>query len=879
MKKHLLTLLIAGVALPGFAQVTPPDGAVAPQASTADAPQWYAMMSSHMTAADRQNRWLYYDGSRLATEQYADGLDMQQENITQFAWRLEETTDEFGISGVRLISYDGQEVQVPATAEAIANTQLLMVPSGEGSTWELMTSASTGQAQCAEMQYVLDWTGKTMNPHAYLNAMDGSVTDNAFGVTIYNAGAHQASGWFFVPLDIEDEPTEPASWTIVKSNRMSATSINDVDVTGVITTDDPGYIGVFNNQDGSNGAIFDGEQSCYGMYSPQVTNFIGVSVNIEEAGTYKFNFRTRLTDYGTVNVQLVYSGTQPYEENFEAVSDAVEIPVSTTLPAQQIESNEIELQAGEYLFALNVTESSIDAYGTLFVGDFNLYKKGAGEAPVTHTVTWEQPEYGTITVSGDTGELTSGATVESGTTLTATFTAEEGYMLSTVTLNSEDVTSTVSDNTLTFTVEDSDVTLAATFSAVQPEYTWRVVDSDPMSGTDDSWDKSESFRGNYANQTGPSTGNGAVIDGYSYCMGAMATQNDDFIGHYVEVAQSGTYKVSFSARLDNSGGASSDASATVAIYYAEGVTMNNSERRLGDEFTKAGEDVTLTLTNNLPATMVESQEVQLEAGTRYAFAVNVTSYKNTGYSTLYVGDFKLMKQVQAGEIETYTVTWAEPENGTLTVTTDTGTLQSGALVEAGTSITVTATPDEGYELETLTVGGETFTSGESYVVEANTEIVATFAEVPPTMYTVSWTADNCDITVETAEGTTVENGGEVAEGTELTITATAADGYELESLTVNGDDFENGTTWTVAGDVTIVATVRGTGIDEAMADGIYYDAASQTLHVGEAQALSVYDVTGRKVVETAVDGTFDASALRGGIYIAVVDGKVVKFRK
>ena len=1038
MKKQLLTLLIAGVTLPGFAQVTPPAGAEAPQASTADAPQWYAMMSSHMTAADRQNRWLYYDGSRLATEQYADGLDMQQENITQFAWRLEETTDEFGISGVRLINYDGEEVQVPATAEAIANTQLLMVPSGEGSTWELMTSASTGQTQCAEMQYVLDWTGKTMNPHAYLNAMDGSVTDNAFGVTIYNAGAHQASGWFFVPLDIEDEPTEPASWTIVKSNRMSATSIYDVDITDVITTDDPGYIGVFNNQDGSNGAIFDGEQSCYGMYSPQVTNFIGVSFNIEEAGTYKFNYRTRLTDYGTVSVQLVYSGTQPYEENFEPASDVIEIPTSTTLPAQQIESNEIELQAGEYLFALNVTESSYDAWGTLFVGDFNLYKKGAGEAPVTHTVTWEQPEYGTITVSGDTGELTSGATVESGTTLTATFTAEEGYMLSTVTLNDEDVTSTVSDNTLTFTVDDSDVTLAATFSALtwgtpggtirsgqtnyvtsatttgatedlsytndahpgvvyintgagmtvgqgqsfdlhvvstsemkwahaivyvdwnhdydfddegeqlfkvgsdvddndapsdivtngnqevpdftrtinvpadavlgttrmriqftdawhiktvdhpahsamddvdqggvydfdvtitepQPQYTWRVVDSDPMSGTDDSWDKSESFRGSYANQTGPSTGNGAVIDGYSYCMGAMATQNDDFIGHYVEVAQSGTYKVSFSARLDNSGGASSDASATVAIYYAEGVTMNNSERRLGDEFTKAGEDVTLTLTNNLPATMVESQEVQLEAGTRYAFAVNVTSYKNTGYSTLYVGDFKLMKQVQAGEIETYTVTWEEPENGTLTVTTDTGTLQSGATVEAGTSITVTATPDEGYELETLTVGGKTFTSGESYVVEANTEIVATFAEVPPTMYTVSWTADNCDITVETTDGTTVENGGEVAEGTELTITATAADGYELESLTVNDEAFENGATWTVAGDVTIVATVRGTGIDEAVAEGIYYDAASQTLHVGEAQALSVYDVTGRKVVETAVDGTFDASALRGGI--------------
>ena len=890
MKKHLLTLLIAGVALPGFAQVTPPDGAVAPQASTADAPQWYAMMSSHMTAADRQNRWLYYDGSRLATEQYADGLDMQQENITQFAWRLEEYTDDYGMSGVRLINYDGEEVQVPATAEAIANTQLLMVPSGEGSTWELMTSASTGQTQCAEMQYVLDWTGKTMKPHAYLNAMDGSVTDNAFGVTIYDAGAHQASGWFFVPLDIEDEPTEPNEWTIVESNRLSGNDANSFDSS---TMD--GYMSVYvgSAQEDEAGAIFEGESYSVIIDNCDYGDYMDLEVEVAESGTYKFSYRVRGYVWGTINTEpyvdfhLYYKKRSVGSEN--TVSDIFRINSSTELPATVYESQEFDLEPGTYRFGLTFDQTNEFSYdAAIYVGDFNLYKKGAGEAPVTHTVTWEQPEYGTITVSGDTGELKSGATVESGTTLTATFAAEEGYMLSTVTLNDEDVTSMVSEGSLTFTVDDSDVTLAATFSAVQPEYTWRVVDSDPMSGTDNSWDKSESFSSKYATETGPSNGNGAVIDGYSYCMGAMATQSDDFIGHYVEVAQSGTYKVSFSARLDFNDGASSDASATVAIYYAEGVTMNNSERRLGDEFTKAGEDVVINISNDLPATTVESQEVQLEAGTRYAFAVNVISNKNTPHSILYVGDFKLMKQVQAGEIETYTVTWEEPENGTLTVTTDTGTLQSGATVEAGTSITVTATPDdgyeletltvggktftsgesyaveanteivatfaeipptmytvsweepengtltvttdtgtlqsgatveagtsitvtatpdEGYELETLTVGGKTFTSGESYVVEANTEIVATFAEVPPTMYTVSWKADNCDITVKTAEGTTVDNGGEVAEGTELTITATAVDGYELESLTVNGDDFENGTTWTVAGDVTIVATV------------------------------------------------------------------------
>ena len=914
MKKQLLTLLIAGVTLPGFAQVIPPQGATQPVTSTETAPVWYAMMSSHITEPDRQNRWMYYDGTTLATSQYADGLDGQDIDLTDYAWRLEADGD-----NVRLVHYDGLQVQVPANATAedgSSNVNTPLTMGEDGAAWALGLSANANAGSpCAENQYALRYTDYD-GERAFLNAMPGGETE--YGITIYANGAHQASGWFFVPLDIEDEPTEPASWTIVKSNRMSATSIYDVDGTDVITTDDPSYIGVFNNTDGSNGAIFDGEQSCYGMNEPQPTNFIGVSVNIEEAGTYKFNYRTRLTGYGTVSVQLVYSGTQPYEENFEPASDVIEIPTSTTLPAQQIESNEIELQAGEYLFALNMTEISYDAFGPLFVGDFNLYKKGAAPVEQAPLLTWAAPENGTIavTVAGETVE--SGAEVEAGTEVVATFTPAEGYELETVTLGGEDVTTDVVDGVLTFVMGEEDVELAATFSAVQPEYTWRV---------------SESFSSKWATETGPSNGNGAVIDGYSYCMGAMATQSDDFIGHYVEVAQSGTYKVSFSARLDFNDGASSDASATVAIYYAEGVTMNNSERRLGNEFTKAGEDVVINISNDLPATTVESQEVQLEAGTRYAFAVNVISNKNTPHSILYVGDFKLMKQVQAGEIETYTVTWeepengtltvtadtgtlesgatveagtsitvtatpdegyeletltvggktftsgesyvveanteivatfaevpptmytvswAEPENGTLTVTTDTGTLQSGATVEAGTSITVTATPDEGYELEILTVGGKTFTSGESYVVEANTEIVATFAEVPPTMYTVSWTADNCDITVETTDGTTVDNGGEVAEGTELTITAEAADGYELESLTVNDEAFENGATWTVAGDVTIVATVRGTGIDEAMAEGIYYDAASQTLHVGEAQALSVYDVTGRKVVETAI---------------------------
>lgn len=116
-------------------------------------------------------------------------------------------------------------------------------------------------------------------------------------------------------------------------------------------------------------------------------------------------------------------------------------------------------------------------------------------------------------------------------------------------------------------------------------------------------------------------------------------------------------------------------------------------------------------------------------------------------------------------------------------------------------------------------------------------------------------------------------------GTVLTINAVPADGYELESLTVNGTEIDNGGDWEVTGDVHIVAVMVGTGLDEVAADGISYDSQAQLLRVNGRQALEVYDVTGRKVVGTYADGVYSVVGLKAGIYVAVVDGKVMKFRK
>ena len=207
-------------------------------------------------------------------------------------------------------------------------------------------------------------------------------------------------------------------------------------------------------------------------------------------------------------------------------------------------------------------------------------------------------------------------------------------------------------------------------------------------------------------------------------------------------------------------------------------------------------------------------------------------------------------------------------------------IENGTNVADGTELVIAATPDEGYSLETLTVNGEPFTSGDTYVVNDDVEISVTFAEEQKQSYTVSWEGDNCTISVtDTASGTEISNGDAVAEGTEVRITATPDEGYALESLTVNGEDFTSGDAITVNEDVAIIATVTGTGLHLMQDVGTYYDAAREMLCFQGLHRLQIFDITGHKIADTDANGNYDISMLDKGIYIAVIDGKVLKFRK
>ena len=139
---------------------------------------------------------------------------------------------------------------------------------------------------------------------------------------------------------------------------------------------------------------------------------------------------------------------------------------------------------------------------------------------------------------------------------------------------------------------------------------------------------------------------------------------------------------------------------------------------------------------------------------------------------------------------------------TVTVKRGSKTLSDGSdLLYIGDKLKITATPDTGYELTTLTVNGEAFESGDTITVSGNVTIAATSTIKT---FDLSRTATECTIAV-TKESVAVDDGEDVLNyGDVITITATAGEGKEMSSLKVNGEDFTSGETLTVDGDVEIV---------------------------------------------------------------------------
>lgn len=431
MKKLLTALLLmAGLATSATqAQVTPPDGATAPETSTADSPKWYAMMSSHMSEDARKNRWLYYDGSVMATEQYAGGLDPSAVDITQYAWRLEDNGD----GTCKLVHYTGLEAYVPASATAAAGGNTAVVMQQEGTRWEVMTAASTGlSSQTAANQYVLDdadYTGT--HAHAFLNVMADSQADLAFHLTIYESGVQNSSGWFFVPLDIESGGGEgPYTFTYeVEGAELGEISIMTMDTYDEVTSGDTfeagTEIGVNILYENCNLEVYvNGEESDIdsylmeqGLYFRTFTLDSDIDLDIRltqgESGEYTLTYTIEGAEHGYIGIS---DG-----DNFSDLASGTQLPAGKRVVVQ-VEYYDCDLEID-----VNGVPSDVDSYlieqGLYFrtftmTEDLDLaIRLTQGESSeYTLTYTVEGAELGSVRVmdGNSYADLASGTQLSSG---------------------------------------------------------------------------------------------------------------------------------------------------------------------------------------------------------------------------------------------------------------------------------------------------------------------------------------------------------------------------------------------------------------------------------------------------------------------------------
>ena len=151
----------------------------------------------------------------------------------------------------------------------------------------------------------------------------------------------------------------------------------------------------------------------------------------------------------------------------------------------------------------------------------------------------------------------------------------------------------------------------------------------------------------------------------------------------------------------------------------------------------------------------------------------------------------------------YAITITAPTNGTLVVLNGTDTVHDNDMIEHGTALTVTATGNEGYEVDELKANGNDIVGG-SVNVTAATTITATFKKKT---YAIAITPA-VNGTLEVKNGAAVLTGGELIEhGTVLTATATANSGYRVDSIMAGTKKVAADGTFTVTEAVTVEAFI------------------------------------------------------------------------
>lgn len=447
------------------------DSAKAPVTSTADSPVWFVMKSSHLTVTDRQNRFMYWNESnnRLECTQHNDGIKLSEISDV-YRWRFEDAGD----GNVYIINKaTGKSLFVPAdasseTGNAKVNTPLTLEETG--SKWSFALSSTINTTQALSNQYCFDYVDYTeADRAAYLNAMDGQAAI-PYGITIYEMGVQNASGWF-----IYEAPAIVKNYDItvkkpVNGNLVISYTVND-EMQSIETYNFENDSEVFSIEEGTVLSIsvnpdFDyvldqilpeGMEEKTGLagdkyYEYTVTGDATIEATFKPVQYGKVSAET--PEEGTIEIQLHNPMMNKWVAADEFFLEQVEfgtelrakVEANTGYNLVSVMKNQEELsteEEGYYYFTVDAEEITISA-------EFE-----AEEYTLTTEVNPAEGGSVSVTVNGVTVE----GSVKYGDVITVTVTVNEGYLLESVVVEgAEEVEGQKDQYTVT-----GNITITATF--------------------------------------------------------------------------------------------------------------------------------------------------------------------------------------------------------------------------------------------------------------------------------------------------------------------------------------------------------------------------------------------------------------------------------
>ena len=189
-----------------------------------------------------------------------------------------------------------------------------------------------------------------------------------------------------------------------------------------------------------------------------------------------------------------------------------------------------------------------------------------------------------------------------------------------------------------------------------------------------------------------------------------------------------------------------------------------------------------------------------------------------------------------------------------------GNIASGFTLAEGASVTFTAEPDTGYEVEQWSVNG-TPVSGETdstYTYTAGSAGAVITVAFRPVEYTVSWTAEHGTVTADGYSGSAASIRG----GTQVTFTAAPHNGYVFDHWTIDGETLTNETTtlrWTVptGQEATMEYAIEAVFTENTTTYSVTYDASGGGTITAEGHEASPATVTyGQNITFTAVPAEY-----------------------